>query len=129
MTDCPQLRRTASRRRLDLRAVRRPSRGSGHGRRARQLARRRRSAGCGREFRLAPGVPAAARDRGWYSGATGASSLLRLVVILAVVAIIAIVAAWFFFLRGPSTTGEEFLGTGRRHAAGHRHRRGEPQRR
>ncbi|HET6476845.1 MAG TPA: hypothetical protein VFH93_12290 [Thermoleophilia bacterium] len=41
----------------------------------------------------------------------GSSGLLRLVVILAVVAIIAIVAVWFFVLRGPGTTGEEFLGT------------------
>jgi hypothetical protein len=41
----------------------------------------------------------------------GSSGLLRLVVILAVVAIIAIITAWFFFLRGPGTTGEEFLGT------------------
>lgn len=41
----------------------------------------------------------------------GPSGLLRLVVILAVIAIIAIIAAWFLFLRGPTTTGEEFLGT------------------
>ncbi len=42
---------------------------------------------------------------------SGASGLLRLVVILAVLAVIAIVAVWFFVLRGPGTTGEEFLGT------------------
>ena len=41
----------------------------------------------------------------------GPSGLLRLVVILAVVAIIAIIVVWSFFLRGPTTTGEEFLGT------------------
>jgi hypothetical protein len=41
----------------------------------------------------------------------GPSRLLRLVVILAVVAIIVIIAVWFFLLRGPTTTGEEFLGT------------------
>lgn len=39
------------------------------------------------------------------------SGLLRLVVILAIVAIIAIVAVWFFALRGPRTSGDEFLGT------------------
>lgn len=41
----------------------------------------------------------------------GPSGLLRLVVIIAVIAIIAIVAVWFFVLRGPGTTGDEFLGT------------------
>jgi hypothetical protein len=41
----------------------------------------------------------------------GSSGTLRLVLILAVVAIIAVVAVWFFALRGPSTTGDEFVGT------------------
>lgn len=42
---------------------------------------------------------------------SGPSAMLRLVLVIAVVAIVAIVAVWFFVLRGPSTTGEEFLGT------------------
>jgi hypothetical protein len=42
---------------------------------------------------------------------SGASGMLRLVVAVAVVAIIAVVAVWFFALRGPTTTGDEFLGT------------------
>jgi hypothetical protein len=41
----------------------------------------------------------------------GSSGTLRLVLILAVIAIVAVVAVWFFALRGPSTTGDEFLGT------------------
>jgi hypothetical protein len=41
----------------------------------------------------------------------GSSGLLRLVLIVGVVAILAIVLVWFFVLRGPATTGEEFLGT------------------
>jgi hypothetical protein len=49
--------------------------------------------------------------RGAAAAKPGPSGLLRLVVVLAVVAIIAIIAVWFFFLRGPTTTGEEFLGT------------------
>lgn len=39
------------------------------------------------------------------------SGLLKLVLIVAVVAVLAIVLVWFFVLRGPATTGEEFLGT------------------
>lgn len=39
------------------------------------------------------------------------SGLLRTIVFIAVVAIVAIVLVWFFVLRGPKTTGEEFLGT------------------
>ena len=41
----------------------------------------------------------------------GSSGLLKLVLIIAVVAVVAVVAVWFFALRGPATTGEEFLGT------------------
>jgi hypothetical protein len=41
----------------------------------------------------------------------GSSGLLRLVLIIGVIAILAIVLVWFFVLRGPTTTGEEFLGT------------------
>ena len=43
--------------------------------------------------------------------ATGSSGLLKLVLVIGVVAILAIVLVWFFVLRGPATTGEEFLGT------------------
>ena len=39
------------------------------------------------------------------------SGLLRTVLIIAVVAVLAIVAGWFFLLRGPATSGDEFLGT------------------
>jgi hypothetical protein len=42
---------------------------------------------------------------------TGSSGTLRLVLIVAVIAIAAVVAVWFFALRGPSTTGDEFVGT------------------
>jgi hypothetical protein len=38
------------------------------------------------------------------------SGALRVVLIFAVVAIVAVVAVWFFALRGPSTTGDEFVG-------------------
>ena len=41
----------------------------------------------------------------------GSSGTLKLVFIIAAVAVLAIVLAWFFLLRGPTTTGEEFLGT------------------
>jgi hypothetical protein len=39
------------------------------------------------------------------------SGLLKLVFTVAVVAILAIVLVWFFVLRGPTTSGEEFLGS------------------
>ena len=39
------------------------------------------------------------------------SGLLKTVLIIAVVAILAIVAVWFFVLRGPTTSGDEFVGT------------------
>ncbi len=42
---------------------------------------------------------------------SGASRLLRLILVFGGVAIIAIVAVWFFALRGPTTSGEEYLGT------------------
>ena len=41
---------------------------------------------------------------------TGASGLLRLVLVVGAVAIVAVILVWFFALRGPATTGEEFLG-------------------
>jgi hypothetical protein len=41
----------------------------------------------------------------------GSSSTLRLVLIFAAIAIVAVVAVWFFVLRGPTTTGEEFVGS------------------
>lgn len=42
--------------------------------------------------------------------ASHSSSLLNLVVVGAVIAVIAIVLVWFFLLRAPATSGEEFLG-------------------
>ncbi len=43
---------------------------------------------------------------------SGSSGAIRLVVIGALVAVVAVVAVWFFVLRGgPSTSGDEFLGT------------------
>jgi hypothetical protein len=42
---------------------------------------------------------------------SGSSGLLRAIILIAVVAVIAIVAVWFFVLRGPKTTGEEFVGS------------------
>jgi len=39
------------------------------------------------------------------------SGLLKTVLVLAVIAVIAVVLVWFFVLRGPATTGEEFVGT------------------
>lgn len=40
----------------------------------------------------------------------GASGLLKLVVVGGAVAIVAVILVWFFVLRGPATSGEEFLG-------------------
>jgi hypothetical protein len=45
------------------------------------------------------------------AASSDSSGLLKLVVIIAAVAVLAIVLVWFFVLRGPATTGEEFLGT------------------
>jgi hypothetical protein len=42
---------------------------------------------------------------------TGSSGLLKLVLVVGAVAVLAVVLVWFFALRGPSTTGEEFLGS------------------
>jgi hypothetical protein len=78
------------------------------------------SAGEGNGSTVAPPAPGAAS--GWLPeyqprpaaaapAQSGSSGLLRLVVIIAIVAIVAILAVWFFLLRGPSTTGDEFLGT------------------
>ncbi len=54
----------------------------------------------------------AGRGDGATPPASAASSgLLKTVLIIAVVAILAIVAVWFFVLRGPATSGDEFLGT------------------
>lgn len=52
------------------------------------------------EYQPQPAAPAA----------EGSGGLLRLVVVAGVIAIIAIVLVWFFMLRGPATTGEEYLG-------------------
>jgi len=43
--------------------------------------------------------------------AAGPSGLLKTVLVFAVIAVIAVVLVWFFVLRGPATTGEEFVGT------------------
>jgi hypothetical protein len=40
----------------------------------------------------------------------GASGLLKLVIVGGAVAIVAVILVWFFVLRGPATSGEEFLG-------------------
>jgi len=54
---------------------------------------------------------------GQYGGAAASaaaaapSGLLKTVLVLAVVAVVAVVLVWFFVLRGPATTGEEFVGT------------------
>jgi hypothetical protein len=56
------------------------------------------------------GEPHAA-SAGAAPASAGSSGLLRLVLIIGVVAVIAIVLVWLFVLRGPSTTGDEFVGT------------------
>ena len=52
---------------------------------------------------------------GQYGGAAAPaaapSGLLKTVLVFAVVAVVAVVLVWFFLLRGPATTGEEFVGT------------------
>jgi hypothetical protein len=55
---------------------------------------------------------------GQYGGAataaapsTAPSGLLKTVLVFAVIAVVAVVLVWFFLLRGPATTGEEFVGT------------------
>lgn len=45
------------------------------------------------------------------SAGAGASGLLKLVLIGGAVAIVAVILVWFFVLRGPATSGEEFLGS------------------
>jgi hypothetical protein len=55
------------------------------------------------EYRTQPAAAAAAK--------AGSSSRLRLVLVIAAVAIVAVVAVWFFALRGPSTTGVEYVGS------------------
>jgi hypothetical protein len=57
------------------------------------------------EYRTQPTTAAAAATT------QGSSGTLRLVLIFAAIAIVAVVAVWFFALRGPSTTGEEFVGS------------------
>ena len=42
---------------------------------------------------------------------SGSSGAVRLVLVAAAIAIVAVVAIWFFALRGPTTTGDEFVGT------------------
>jgi hypothetical protein len=63
--------------------------------------------GSGPAWDAAPSTTAAAAA----PASAGSSGVLRLVLILGVIAILAIVLVWFFVLRGPTTTGEEFLGT------------------
>ena len=55
------------------------------------------------EYRTQPAGAAPAKQ--------GSSGTLRLVLIFAAIAIVAVVAVWFFALRGPHTTGEEFVGS------------------
>jgi hypothetical protein len=55
------------------------------------------------EYRTQPAPAAPARQ--------GSSGTLRLVLILAAVAVVAVIAVWFFLLRGPSTTGDEYVGS------------------
>ena len=55
------------------------------------------------EYRTQPAAAASAK--------TGSFGTLRLVLIIAVIAVAAVVAVWFFALRGPSTTVDEFVGT------------------
>ena len=45
------------------------------------------------------------------AAAAAPSGLLKTVLVFAVVAVVAVVLVWFFLLRGPATTGEEFVGT------------------
>ena len=45
------------------------------------------------------------------AAAAAPSGLLKTVLVIAVVAVVAVVLVWFFLLRGPATTGEEFVGT------------------
>ncbi len=52
--------------------------------------------------------PQAAVPAGRHAG--GRDGLISLVVVAGVVAVVAIILVWFFALRGPATTGEEFLG-------------------
>ncbi len=57
------------------------------------------------EYRTQPATAAAVAPE------QGSSGTLRLVLIVAAIAIIAVIAVWFFALRGPSTTGDEFVGS------------------
>ena len=59
----------------------------------------------------APSTWGGAQQPAAAPAAAGASGVLKPVLIVGVVAVLAIVAVWFFLLRGPATTGEEFLGT------------------
>ncbi|NLE23330.1 MAG: hypothetical protein GX624_11225 [Actinobacteria bacterium] len=43
--------------------------------------------------------------------AVGRDGLISLVVVGGLVAVVAVILVWFFVLRGPATTGEEFLGS------------------
>jgi len=61
-------------------------------------------------YGYAPGYeprPAAAAP----TAKAGTSRALLVAIIVAAIAIAAVVAVWFFALRGPSTNGDEFLGT------------------
>ena len=60
---------------------------------------------------MGSGVSAAARVRPRRPRAPAPSGLLKLVLVGGAVAIVAVVLVWFFVLRGPATTGEEFLGS------------------
>ena len=77
---------------------------------ARGRAGLRSAAGLRRPGRVGAGASAAARGRGRAPARAGSSGLLKLVLVVGVVAVLAIILVWFFVLRGPTTTGEEFLG-------------------
>ena len=86
---------------------RRHGRRSGHGRLRRAGVRGSRPGAYGAPEYGAPAygaTPAA-------PAVVGSSGALKLAVVIAVIAVLAIVAVWFFVLRGPATTGEEFVGT------------------
>jgi hypothetical protein len=44
------------------------------------------------------------------TAAAPASGLLKTVIVVGVIAVVAVIILWFFALRGPATTGEEFVG-------------------
>jgi hypothetical protein len=62
---------------------------------------------------LSAGASAATPAGAMAQAATAGKRRRRLAVLVAVVGAVAVVAVWFFLLRGPATSGDEFLGTWR----------------